>query len=107
MGLFLALQDCILYIFSLLSTAAIFYTIGYIYTGREISFKKVMSVMPKVWKRGHFLVHICCFFVYRIVANIDFVAYAILVWGTGFTRVSFIDFFVLYFLGIVYLSIIW
>ncbi|XP_027150553.1 uncharacterized protein LOC113750809 [Coffea eugenioides] len=37
-----------LLIFSLLSTAAVVYTIACIYTGREITFKKVMSVVPKL-----------------------------------------------------------
>ncbi|KAJ8424276.1 hypothetical protein Cgig2_018075 [Carnegiea gigantea] len=40
-----------LLIFSLLSTSAVVYTIACIYTGKEITFKKVMSVVPKVWKR--------------------------------------------------------
>ncbi|EPS59180.1 hypothetical protein M569_15630, partial [Genlisea aurea] len=34
---------------ALLSTSAVVYTIAY--TGKEISFRKVMSVVPKVWKR--------------------------------------------------------
>ncbi|KAK1406875.1 hypothetical protein QVD17_38484 [Tagetes erecta] len=40
-----------LFILSLLSTAAVVYTIASIYTGRELTFKKVMSVVPRVWKR--------------------------------------------------------
>ncbi|KAL1344403.1 hypothetical protein AAHE18_08G044000 [Arachis hypogaea] len=40
-----------LLIFSLLSTSAVVYTVASIYTSREVTFKKVMSVVPKVWKR--------------------------------------------------------
>uniref|UniRef100_A0A6N2MMF1 Phytocyanin domain-containing protein n=1 Tax=Salix viminalis TaxID=40686 RepID=A0A6N2MMF1_SALVM len=36
-------------VFSLLSNAAVVYTIASIYAGREVSFKKVMSAVPKRW----------------------------------------------------------
>ncbi|KAL8498050.1 hypothetical protein ACS0TY_021400 [Phlomoides rotata] len=35
----------------LLSTSVVVYTIAYIYSAKEITFRKVMSVVPKVWKR--------------------------------------------------------
>ncbi|KAF3440123.1 hypothetical protein FNV43_RR18401 [Rhamnella rubrinervis] len=38
-------------IFSLFSTSAGIYTVARIHTGREVTFKKVMSAVPKVWKR--------------------------------------------------------
>lgn len=37
-------------IFSLLSTSAVVYTVACAYTSREITFKKIMSVVPRVWK---------------------------------------------------------
>lgn len=37
--------------FSLLSTAAVVYTVACIYTGKQITYAKVMSVVPRVWKR--------------------------------------------------------
>jgi hypothetical protein len=37
--------------FSLLSTAAIVYTVASIYTAKGLSYVKVLSVVPKVWKR--------------------------------------------------------
>lgn len=37
--------------FSLLSTAAVVYSVACIYTGKQISYSKVMSVVPRVWKR--------------------------------------------------------
>ncbi|KAH9315718.1 hypothetical protein KI387_024345, partial [Taxus chinensis] len=40
-----------LFAFSLLSTAAVVYTVACIYTGKQTSYTKVMSVVPKVWKR--------------------------------------------------------
>lgn len=38
-------------LFSLLSTAAIVYTVASIYTAKGLSYVKVLSVVPKVWKR--------------------------------------------------------
>ncbi|KAK9271387.1 hypothetical protein L1049_026977 [Liquidambar formosana] len=61
---------CLL-VFSLLSTAAVVYTIACIYTGREVTFKKVMSVVPKVWKRL-MVTFLCIFvavFVYNMIAS--------------------------------------
>ncbi|KAF5446866.1 hypothetical protein F2P56_032463 [Juglans regia] len=55
-----------LLIFSLLSTSNVVYTIACIYTGLEVTFKKVMSVVPKVWKR--LMVTFIAFFVYNIMA---------------------------------------
>ncbi|PPR85897.1 hypothetical protein GOBAR_AA34798 [Gossypium barbadense] len=58
-------------ILSLLSTSAVVYTIACIYTGKEISFKKVISVVPKVWKRLFvtFLWSFAIVFVYNIVSG--------------------------------------
>ncbi|XP_039158212.1 uncharacterized protein LOC120288344 [Eucalyptus grandis] len=39
------------FIFSLLSTSAIIYLVACIYAAKQITFKKMMSVMPTVWKR--------------------------------------------------------
>ncbi|KAG5250771.1 polyadenylate-binding protein B-binding protein [Salix suchowensis] len=65
---------CVL--FSLLSTAAVVYTIASIYAGREVSFKKVMSAVPKVWKR------LMVTFLSIFVALLAYVAVAILVSST-------------------------
>ncbi|TXG60384.1 hypothetical protein EZV62_014957 [Acer yangbiense] len=37
--------------FYLFSTAAIVYTIACIYTAKQTTYKKVMSVIPRVWKK--------------------------------------------------------
>ncbi|XP_050226181.1 uncharacterized protein LOC126675613 [Mercurialis annua] len=96
-------------IFSLLSTAAVVYTIACIYTGRDVSFKKVMSVVPKVWKRL-MVTFLCIFsavFAYHVVAIILFIMLAVLISDDATGVVSFFIFLGLYFVGIVYLSIIW
>ncbi|KAG4147748.1 hypothetical protein ERO13_D05G242100v2 [Gossypium hirsutum] len=58
------------YILSLLSTAAVVYTIACIYTAREITFKTIIRVVPKVWKRliVTFLSIFVAIFIYLVVA---------------------------------------
>ncbi|KAG5250769.1 polyadenylate-binding protein B-binding protein [Salix suchowensis] len=102
-------------VFSLLSTAAVVYTIASIYAGREVSFKKVMSAVPKVWKR------LMVTFLSVFVALLAYGAVAILVssivFMAWFAFIGFSNLKVLYSLGIVllvlyltgsvYLTIIW
>ena len=111
--LFNAAYFTILLILSLLSTSAVVYTIACIYTGREVDFKKVMSVVPKVWKRlmatfmCSFLFFILFFFVYLILV---FVIIIICVLGFGSTKAIFpiLDVLkILFLVGFVYMSIVW
>jgi len=53
-------------VFSLLSTAAVVYTVASIYTAKEISYTRVMSIVPRVWKRlmGTFLWFFIFLFLY-------------------------------------------
>uniref|UniRef100_A0A2K2BEX8 Uncharacterized protein n=1 Tax=Populus trichocarpa TaxID=3694 RepID=A0A2K2BEX8_POPTR len=78
------------HIFSLLSTAAVVYTIASIYTDREVSFKKVMSVVPKVWKRlmVTFLSIFVAFFAYNAVAILVFSAVTVLEEACGFKAMT-------------------
>ncbi|XP_075654662.1 uncharacterized protein LOC142624797 [Castanea sativa] len=99
----------ILLILSLLSTSAVVYTIACIYTGREVNFKKVMSVVPKVWKRlmATFLCYNLFFFVYNILAIV-----ILFIWKLEFgsTKAFFpilIVFIFMFFVGFVYMTIVW
>jgi hypothetical protein len=51
LGVITVLYVVFLLAFSLLSTAAIVYSVASIYTGKGLSYLKVISVVPKVWKR--------------------------------------------------------
>lgn len=96
-------------IFSLLSTAAVVYTVACIYTGRDVTFSKVISVVPKVWKRL-MITFLCIFaaiFAYNVVAFLIFIAWIIMVSDSSFAVASLFVFLILYFVGIVYMSIIW
>ncbi|XP_059669530.1 uncharacterized protein LOC132314724 [Cornus florida] len=97
----------ILLIFSLLSTSAVVYTIACIYTGKEINFRKVMRVVPKVWKR------LMLTFVWSsvIICVYNFIAVLMLAFCTTFfydiARMVFFVFFIFYLLGLIYISTVW
>ncbi|KAJ4841691.1 hypothetical protein Tsubulata_002099 [Turnera subulata] len=102
-------------IFSLLSTAAVVYTIACIYTAREVSFRKVMSVVPKVWKRlmVTFLCMFLAFFVYHLAAfTLSFgiiMLWALIVGHDKIYTIYAVAFVLLalYLAGLLYLHIIW
>ncbi|KAE9608929.1 hypothetical protein Lal_00020338 [Lupinus albus] len=102
-----------LLIFSLLSTSAVVYTIASIYTARyDVTFNKVMSVVPKVWKRlmVTFLCTFFVFFAYNIMAVLVMVIYILTIGvhiesTTGMAISGFIV--ITYLIGLVYLSVTW
>ncbi|XP_031114614.1 uncharacterized protein LOC116018765 [Ipomoea triloba] len=99
-----------LIVFSLLSTSAVVYTVACVYTARDLSFRKVMSVVPKVWKRLMltFLSTFLVFFVYNIVATASLVIWFFL--ALSFRFLADIPLWVgvaVYTVGLLYMSIIW
>jgi hypothetical protein len=97
-------------IFSLLSVAAVVYTIACIYTGREVTFDKVMRVVPKIWKRLMLtcLSTFAAFFVYSIVAVILMSIFIIVVYfvSTDYVVPVPIVLGILYAVGFVYMVIV-
>ncbi|KAM5562490.1 hypothetical protein ABKV19_017619 [Rosa sericea] len=100
-------------IFSLLSTSAVVYTIACVYTAREITFRKIMSVVPRVWKRV-MITFLCIFlacFLYNVVAIVVLIVWAVLFHSTrgDSPALVIIGFFllILYLVGFVYMTIIW
>ena len=81
--------------------------------GREISFKQIISIVPKVWKRlvVTFFCVFASFFVYNLLAVFAFILllFILLVQYGPFGDVNgsiFVVFFILYFIGLLYLSVI-
>ncbi|MBA0738127.1 hypothetical protein Gogos_011535, partial [Gossypium gossypioides] len=107
--LFKAAYFTLFLIFSLLSTSAVVYTIACIYTARELTFGKVMSVVPKVWKRlmVTFLCTFLTMFVYHVVAIFIMVSSVILLLGNDAIDAVLAILLVLYFVGFLYMTIIW
>ncbi|KAL9394564.1 hypothetical protein Peur_013849 [Populus x canadensis] len=106
--LFKAAYFTFVLIFSLLSTAAVVYTIACIYTAREVTFKKVMSVVPKVWKRlmVTFLSIFLAVFAYNFVSILVAITCVFLV-GPSQVVPLLLFLWMVYLMGLVYMSIIW
>ncbi|GJT88579.1 hypothetical protein Tco_1070296 [Tanacetum coccineum] len=95
-------------ILSLLSTAAIVYTIASVYTGRGLTFKKVMSVVPKVWKRlmVTFMCMFAAFFIYSFLTLFVMVIFLTILprpFGMIFVFITLI----ISVMGFVYMAVIW
>ncbi|XP_076887519.1 uncharacterized protein LOC143537693 [Bidens hawaiensis] len=99
----------ILLILSLISTAAVVYTIASVYTGRELTFKKVMSVVPKVWKRlmVTFLCMFAAFFVYNFLAAIVIVTFLVILPFNAIGAIILYVILIIYLMGFVYMTVIW
>ncbi|KAI3689460.1 hypothetical protein L2E82_47417 [Cichorium intybus] len=99
----------ILLILSLLSTAAVVYTIASIYTGRDLTFKKVMSVVPKVWKRlmVTFLCMFAAFFVYNFIAVLVMIICMVTLPYNAIGIILLYIVLIIYGMGFVYMTVIW
>ncbi|KAI3736693.1 hypothetical protein L2E82_26660 [Cichorium intybus] len=98
-----------LIVFSLLSTSAVVYTTACIYTSRNMTFTSVINVVPKVWKRllVTFLCAFVVFIVYNMLAILILVFYMVHFPDNTFGVVVFHVMLILYFVGFIYMSIIW
>nr|XP_043639479.1 uncharacterized protein LOC122610565 [Erigeron canadensis] len=97
------------FLFYLLSTAAIVYTIANVYTGSDVTFKKVVKIVPKVWKRlaFTFVWSYVCFFIYNAVCGIALFFWASIMSETTFDIIVFWVMFLLYGIGFVYITAVW
>ncbi|XP_031116829.1 uncharacterized protein LOC116020499 [Ipomoea triloba] len=96
-------------ILALLSTSAVVYTIACIYTSKDISFKKVISVVPKVWKRlmVTFLWSFLILFAYNILTLSILVLWLIMMGPRGFGLFGALLLTLMYMAGFVYITVIY
>lgn len=96
-------------ILSLLSTSAIVYTVACIYTTKDITFQKVMSVVPKVWKRLMitFIWNFVIIFIYNVAAVLFIVAWLVLTGSFTIGIIITLLLLLVYFLGFIYISVVW
>ena len=100
------------FLFSLLSTSAIVYTMACIYSGREVTFRMVTSVVPNVLKRL-MLTSFTIFLVvctYHVVAFLVFALAAVVIAFGPKTNVGMsilLVVVVLYLMGLLYMSVVW
>lgn len=108
--IFKFLYFTILIILSLLSTSAVVYTVASSFASREINFKKVMSVVPRVWKRlmVTFLCIYIAMFLYNFCSILVIILCDIYFKGHFVTEIIVIlILLIMYLIGLVYLSLIW
>ncbi|CAL1362757.1 unnamed protein product [Linum trigynum] len=100
-----------LLVFSLLSTAAVVFTVASLYTSRrDLSFRKVITVVvPKVWKRLilTFLCYFLFIFAYNFVAFLLFVVTVVTLATAPVGDYVFPILLVLYFAGFLYATVVW
>lgn len=105
--LFTILYYIFVIIFSLVSTSAVVYTIACIYTGKDLTFKKLMRVIPRVWQRlmVTFIWSSFVVFAYNMMSCLVFAALVAL--GNNIEWWEFWIFFIAYLLGLIYIGMIW
>ncbi|KAK2975918.1 hypothetical protein RJ640_007396 [Escallonia rubra] len=107
--LFQAAYYAFVLVFSLLSTSAVVYNVACMYADRDMTFKKVMHVVPRVWKR--LMVTLLCTFVacfaYFMVFGLVLCAWILTVWNTKAGLPVLIIIFILYVTGSLYLTMVW
>jgi hypothetical protein len=96
--------------FSLLSTASIVYTVASIYTSKGLSYVKVISVVPKVWKRlfmTFLWAHILIFLYYVAFVFILFLL-LFLQMATGLpVTLFFVPLLLVFYCLLVYINLVW
>ncbi|KAI8531434.1 hypothetical protein RHMOL_Rhmol11G0136800 [Rhododendron molle] len=98
-------------VFSILSTTAVVYTVASVYTGHDVTFGKVMSVIPKVWKKL-MVTFLCAFLAFLAIflCNVVLVV-PIILWRVTIKNsyipglVFFLAIVILY--VVVYMTVVW
>ncbi|KAG0573189.1 hypothetical protein KC19_VG156200 [Ceratodon purpureus] len=96
--------------FSLLSTAAIVYSVACIYTAKGLSYTKVLSVIPKVWERlmFTFLWAHCLIFLYYFVFFIIIILFLLIQNASGISvLIPGIVVTVVFYCFLVYFNLVW
>ncbi|KAI3784278.1 hypothetical protein L1987_43374 [Smallanthus sonchifolius] len=98
-----------LLLFSLLSTAAVVFSIANMYSGNVVTFKTILKVVPKVWKRLAltFLWTYFGFFIYNMVTGVVFFIWETTTTYTTFAIVVFYILVALYCVGFIYITALW
>ncbi|KAF7127912.1 hypothetical protein RHSIM_Rhsim11G0076500 [Rhododendron simsii] len=98
-------------VFAVLSSSAVVYTVASVFigTGHDVTFGKVMRVVPKVSKR--FMVTFLCAFLAILLYNV--VVAPTILWSVTIKHVNitgsvfFLAIVILYIVGLVYMTVVW
>jgi hypothetical protein len=98
-----------LLVLAMLSTAAAVYSVASIYSAKELSFSRVLSVVPKVWRRlmATFVAAFILLFAYNTLAISVLVLVLLLLDGTAAAAPFGVLILFFYLAGLVYISIVW
>ncbi|OEL19414.1 hypothetical protein BAE44_0019567 [Dichanthelium oligosanthes] len=110
--LFKAAYLLALLLFSLLATAAAVFSVASVYSAKHdaLSFPRVLSVVPRVWRRlaATFLAAFALLFVYHAVFVLVFVSLLVAADnGSGLAGLLAFLLAVAYLFGLIYLSVVW
>ncbi|KAG5525188.1 hypothetical protein RHGRI_031762 [Rhododendron griersonianum] len=99
-------------VFSVLSTSAVVYTVASVFTdtGHDVTFGKVMRVVPMVWKRliVTFLCAFLAIFLYVVVLGVPIYLWIVTTKHVYIaTLVHFLAIGILYVMGLVYMTLVW
>ncbi|KAF7128030.1 hypothetical protein RHSIM_Rhsim11G0075800 [Rhododendron simsii] len=96
--------------FSVLSTFAVIHTVDSVYTGDDVTFGKIMSVIPQVWKRLMLTFLCACLAIF--LCNVVLVV-PIILWIVTNKHVNiaglvfFLAIAILNIVGVVYMTVVW
>ncbi|KAJ3681468.1 hypothetical protein LUZ60_015957 [Juncus effusus] len=98
-----------LLVLAMLSTAAAVYSVASIYSAKELSFSRVLSVVPKVWRRlmATFIAAFLLLFAYNTLAISLIVLILLLLDATSAAVPIVVIVIIIYLIGLVYLSVVW
>lgn len=97
------------FVLSLLSTSAVVYTVACAYTSKTITFRNIITVVPKVWKRlmVTFIWNFVIILAYNIVAATLFFIWVFLI-GVSISGIMIgVALLIIYLVGFVYITIVW
>lgn len=95
-------------ILSLICTSAVVYSIFCNYTAKDVTFNKVIAVVPKIWKQVSctFLVSFGIVFLYEYVLG-EILAFILGFLFEGFITIIAVVILILYLAGSIYITVIW
>ncbi|KAL8215643.1 hypothetical protein R6Q57_022480 [Mikania cordata] len=96
------------FVFSILATAAVVFTVASIYTGREFVFRHVMKVIPKVWKRLLITFVFICIaqFIFDLIGTVAIAIPTAIFGNSGLGILILFIILILYVYGFLYLSVV-
>ncbi|KAK1406880.1 hypothetical protein QVD17_38489 [Tagetes erecta] len=107
--LFKIIYFTLLTLFSLLSTAAVVFTVASIYSDRDVTFRQLLKIVPNVWKKLTitFVYIYFALFLYNVSTGFVFFITRSIFGYKVIGSVILLIILILYILGFLYLTVVW